>query len=189
MSAFTVVYDACVLYPADMRDFLMRLATAGLFRAKWTDRIHEEWIGNLLAKRSDLSRSRLERTRDKMNGAVEDCLVTGYERFEKTICLPDENDRHVVAAAIKARADAIVTLNLKDFPEDTLRELGLEPIHPDVFALNQFDLNRGRVIETCRHHRSELRNPRKTPSEYLGILVRAGFPLTVNALMPFANRL
>lgn len=60
---FAAVYDANVLFPAPLRDLLMHLALAGLYRARWTDRIHDEWIRNLLAKRPELSRERLERTR------------------------------------------------------------------------------------------------------------------------------
>jgi predicted nucleic acid-binding protein len=132
MAAYTVVYDACVLYPAPLRDLLIQLATAAMFRVKWTDQIHEEWIRNLLNNRSDLSRTQLERTRSKMNAAVRDCLVSGYESLIPVITLPDENDRHVVAAAIFARADAIVTFNLKDFPAPNLAKFNLEAIHPDV---------------------------------------------------------
>lgn len=61
MSNFTVLFDACVLYPAPIRDLLMHLALTGLFRAKWTEDIHREWMESLLLKRPDLSRERLER--------------------------------------------------------------------------------------------------------------------------------
>lgn len=73
-----VVYDACVLYPAPLRDFLIRLAAAGLFAAKWTERIHDEWTRSLLAQRPELS-DRLPRTRELMNRAIPDCLIQGYE--------------------------------------------------------------------------------------------------------------
>ena len=78
-SSFTVLYDSCVLYPAPLRDLLMQLALTDLFRAKWTDAIHEEWMRNVAADRPDLSRAQLERTRDLMNANVRDCLVTGFE--------------------------------------------------------------------------------------------------------------
>ena len=112
---FVVVFDACVLYPAPMRDILIRLATAGLFAAKWTDRIHDEWTRNLLAQRPDLADA-LERTRSLMDQAVPDCLVEGYESLIEGLSLPDPDDRHVLAAAIRAGAQTIVTINLKDFP-------------------------------------------------------------------------
>lgn len=72
MSFFTALYDANVLYPAPLRDLLMHLAMTGLFRAKWTNEIHEEWIRNVLENRPDLTRNQLERTRDLMNEHVLD---------------------------------------------------------------------------------------------------------------------
>src|SRR3712207_4197022 len=99
-SHVTVVYDACVLYPAPLRDFLMRLALTDLYRARWTDLIHDEWIRNVLASRPDLKLEDLERTRALMNTAVRDCLVTGFEHLIPAIELPDPDDRHVVAAAM-----------------------------------------------------------------------------------------
>jgi hypothetical protein len=77
----TVVFDACVLYPAPLRDLLMHLTLAGLFKAKWTNEIHEEWIRNLLKQRPDLGRAQLERTRDLMNAYALDCLVEGYQNL------------------------------------------------------------------------------------------------------------
>src|SRR5690606_10197106 len=114
-------YDACVLFPAPLRDLLMHVALTDLYRAKWTDAIHEEWIRSVLNARPDLSRPQLERTRQLMNVHVRDCLVTGYEALIDGVTLPDPKDRHVVAAAIGAGANVIVTFNLKDFPESALK--------------------------------------------------------------------
>lgn len=88
MGTFTVLFDACVLYPAPLRDFLMHLAITDLFRAKWTDEIHDEWIRNLLKNRPDLTQERLQRTRDLMNSNVRDCLVSGYEDLIPSLTLP-----------------------------------------------------------------------------------------------------
>lgn len=101
VSSFTVVFDACVLYPAPLRDFLMHLALTDLFRAKWTDEIHNEWIRSVLKNRPDLTEERLQRTRTLMDSHVRDCLVCGYESLISSLALPDENDRHVLAAAIR----------------------------------------------------------------------------------------
>ncbi len=79
MSHFTVVYDACVLYPAPLRSFLMYLAMAGLYRARWTNEIHEEWMRNVQKDYADFTRQQAERIRDLMNAHVVGCLVTGYE--------------------------------------------------------------------------------------------------------------
>ena len=82
MASFTVVYDACVLYPAALRDLLVELARTGLLRAKWSVRIHTEWINAVIRDRPDLDRARLERAAQLMNLAVLDCLVTGFESLE-----------------------------------------------------------------------------------------------------------
>lgn len=135
MASFTALFDANVLYPSELRNFLMHLALTGLFRAKWTAEIHEEWIAALLEKRPDLSREKLERTKELMDKHAIDALVTGYEDLIPSLQLPDPNDRHVLAAAIRARADVIVTVNLRDFPSKALDPLAIEAQHPDEFVL------------------------------------------------------
>jgi hypothetical protein len=74
---FTIVYDACLLYPASIRDLAVELACTGLLRAKWTARIHAEWINTVVRQRPELDRARLERAAGLMNSAISDCLVTG----------------------------------------------------------------------------------------------------------------
>jgi predicted nucleic acid-binding protein len=138
LAQFTAFLDACVLYPAPVRDLLMELAVADLYRAKWSDAVHEEWIRALLLNRSDLTREQLERTRDLMNAHVRDALVVDFERLIDVVDLPDPNDRHVLAAAIRGRADLIVTANLKHFPLDMLGRWGIEAQHPDEFLTHQF---------------------------------------------------
>lgn len=118
----------------------MHVAMTDLYRAKWTDAIHDEWTRNVLKDRPDLTPEQLQRTRDLMNAHVRDCLVTGYETLIDAITLPDPKDRHVLAAAIRAGADVIVTFNLKDFPENDLKPYGIEAQHPDDFLTFQLDL-------------------------------------------------
>ena len=126
MSNFTAVFDACVLYPAPLRDLLMSVAMSEQFRARWTTEIHHEWTRNLLKNRNDLSLAQLQRTVELMNQAIPDCLVENYTDLITSLELPDANDRHVLAAAIKCQADVIVTNNLKDFPKDKLQTYGIE---------------------------------------------------------------
>lgn len=187
MASYTVVYDACVLYPAPLRDFLIELAAGGLFRAKWTDEIHEEWIGNLLANRSDLDRGKLETTRRLMDRAVIDCLVSGYYHLIPSIQCPDPDDRHVIAAAIHARADAIVTFNLKDFPSSALAPYNLEAIHPDEFVTLQADLNLAAVLTAAQHCRRRLRNPPKSVDEFLSTLNAQALTKTVALLRQYGT--
>ena len=87
MSHFTAIFDACALYTAPLRDLLMHLALTDLFRVKWTDAIHEEWMRSVLEHRPDLSREQLQRTRNLMNAHVRDCLVTGYEELIPVLTL------------------------------------------------------------------------------------------------------
>ncbi len=171
---FTVVYDACVLYPAPLRDLLMRLALTDLYRARWSDQIHEEWITAVLRNRSDLSRAQLERTRSLMNAHVRDALVDGHQSLIPALELADPDDRHVLAAAIQCGADLILTFNLEDFPEQTLGSYGISACHPDPFLVNQLNLDSERVCAAMHAHRASLKNPPKTVEEYLATLEEQG---------------
>ena len=181
MSHFTAVYDACVLYPAPLRDLLMHLAMSNLFRAKWSDEIHEEWIRNVLKERPDLSREKLQRTRRNMDKNV-DGLLTGYESLIPGLTLPDEDDRHVLAAAIRAGADVIVTFNLKHFPAAYLNQFGIEPQHPDEFIFHLIDLHPDAVCEAAKRQRASLKNPPKTVAEFLEIMEQQRLPKTAEFL-------
>jgi hypothetical protein len=128
-----VVYDANVLYPSTLRDVLIRVGLARLVQPKWTDRILDEVFRNLRVNRPDLDPARLERTRRLMNDAIRDVTVTGYEHLFDRLDLPDADDRHVLAVAIHAEAEVIVTRNLRDFPADRLNVWGVRAQHPDDF--------------------------------------------------------
>lgn len=182
MSSFSVVYDACVLYPAPLRDLLMHLSLTDLYRARWTEKIHDEWIRNVLISRRDLTREQLERTRQLMDKSVRDCLITGYEFIIPTLQLPDFNDHHVLAAAIKSQSSVILTFNLKDFPLSELQKYDVEALHPDQFISDLIDLNPAKVLEAVARHRRSLKNPPKTSKEYLDTLLQQGLPETVSQL-------
>jgi hypothetical protein len=117
----TVIYDASVLYPAPLRDFLMWLALTDLFKARWTEEIHQEWIRNVLKNRPDLTFPQLDRTKNLMNANVRDALVIGYESLISGLDLHDLNDRHVLAAAI---------LTSKIFSPLCWQIMGLKPSIP-----------------------------------------------------------
>lgn len=188
MASFTALYDACVLYPAPLRDLLLRLARTELFRARWSDRIHDEWINAVLRTRPEL-RDQLQRTRLLMDRAVPDCLVRGYEPLINGLTLPDENDRHVLAAAIVARAGVIVTYNLSDFPDALLESHGISPQHPDAFIHHLIDLAPGSVCFVVREHRAALKNPPKSVEDYLDTLSAASLPQTVATLRQMVDLL
>lgn len=182
MSGLTAFYDASVLYPSELRNLLMHLALTGLFRAKWSAAVHEEWIGALLRRRPDLSREKLQRTRMLMDLHAADALVTGYEDLIEGLQLPDPGDRHVLAAAIRGRAGVIVTANLRHFPANILGRFGIEPQHPDQFILSLLHLAPGLVARAARDHRKSLNNPPKTIEQYLHALEAQGLTQTASAL-------
>lgn len=175
MSGFTVVFDACVLYPAPLRDLLLSLAQTELFHARWTDAIHDEWTRSVLKERPEL-KEKLDKTRTLMNAAVPDCLIAGYEPLINALTLPDENDRHVLAAAIVGRASVIVTYNLKDFPEQDLKPFGIHAEHPDQFVSNLFDLSAPRVTSQVKQIRARLKTPPQTVDELLATYLKAALP-------------
>lgn len=184
MPPLVAVYDACVLYPEFLRDFLVRLAARGrqqgALRAKWTGRIHREWIRAVLRQRPDIPRAHLERTRLMMDRHVIGGRVRGYERWEERLILPDPDDRHVLAAALACIADVIVTFNIDDFPAAVLRPFGVTTDTPDAFVLSL--LPSGIVLPTAAEHRATLRRPRMSAADYLDALRRNGLSGTAAAL-------
>jgi hypothetical protein len=188
MAALIAFYDANVLYPAELWNFLMYLALSGLFRAKWSAAVHEEWISNLLKNRPDLTREKLERTRQLMDKATLDALVEGYEDLIPTLTLPDENDRHVLAAAIRGEAHVIVTMNLKDFPDEVLQNFEMEAQHPDEFIMQLIELAPDVVMDAAETHRQSLKNPPKSIEKFFASLETRGLPKSVAAMRTLYQR-
>lgn len=182
VAAFVAVYDACVLYPAPLRDLLMHLALTGLFQARWSEQIHDEWIRNLREDRPELTLEKLERVRRLMDAHAEDSLVTGYEGLIGSLELPDPDDRHVLAAAIQAKASVIVTYNLSDFPSPALVPHSVKAEHPDGFVLRLLETNLEKVIEAVREQRRNLKSPVVTAEELLATFERQRLPQTVAKL-------
>lgn len=186
MSSYTVLYDACVLYPAPLRDLLIQVATAGLFRPKWTAAIHDEWMRNLIEQRPDIA-DKLPRTRALIDASVPDCLVEGYEDLIESLELPDADDRHVLAAAIHSRCDAIITFNRKDFRDGYLEKFNIEVLHPDDFLHHQFDLDNAKMLAAARMCRVRLKSPPVPADQYLDTLERSSLTKTVSRLRPYAT--
>ncbi|TRO39114.1 PIN domain-containing protein [Pseudomonas putida] len=184
-SPFTAIYDANVLYPAPLRDFLMNLALTGTYRARWSASIHDEWKRNLLLNRPDLTPEHLDRTSSLMDAAVPDALVTDYDSLVEGLDLPDRDDRHVLAAAIKCNASVIVTFNLKDFPKAVLGAFDIEPLHPDDFIADLWDLDKAAVLEAAQRQRISLKNPPHNVQQYLDRLLQQKLPETVKLLSAF----
>jgi predicted nucleic acid-binding protein len=165
--AFTALYDANVLHPPGLRDLLVRLGQTGLFRARWSEQILDETLESILRRRPDLEASRLARTRELMCEAVADCLVTGYEPLIGGLHLPDPDDRHVLAAAIRCSAQVIVTSNLNDFPAAELEPFNIEAQSPDEFVLDVVNLAPARVAAVIQQQSAALRSPARTVDELL----------------------
>lgn len=180
--SFVVVYDACVLYPAPLRDLLIRLGLTGLVRVKWSEQILDECFRAIQRQRPELPAEALARTRHLMTVAVADCMVSGFEPLVNGLELPDVDDRHVLAAAIRAGAQVIVTFNLSDFPVSTLAPYGIEPRHPDEFVLDAIDLAPVVVAQVVVEQAASLRSPRRSTGELLDTLRAQGLIRSVAKL-------
>jgi predicted nucleic acid-binding protein len=180
--SFVVLYDANVLYPSTLRDLLIRVAQAGLVQAKWSEQILDEVFKNLRTDRPDLKPEALNRTRSLMTTAVRDCLVVGYEPLVPALELPDPADRHVLAAAIRARAQVIVTNNRKDFPRAALRQWDIDPKDADEFVLDQIGLSAKVVWGCVQEIAVSWRRPPGTVADVLVSLERCGLVRSVAEL-------
>ncbi|MGE3541544.1 MAG: PIN domain-containing protein [Candidatus Tectimicrobiota bacterium] len=189
MAGQTALVDASVLYAAPVRDLVLELAVSDLFRARWTERINDEWMSHLLANRPDLTAAQLSRTRTLMHAHIRDCLVEGYEPLIHTLTLPDPQDRHVLAAAITAHADVILTYNLTDFPTNTLAHYGMEAQHPDRFLCALLAVKTPEVCAAACRVRARLRNPPLDVAAYLAVLERCGLLATASSLYALSSLL
>lgn len=178
---FVVVDDACVLHPASLRDLLIRLDGSGLFQARWTDRILDECFRSIVKARPELA-GKLDRTRALMEAAIPAARVSGYEPLVSTLKLPDVDDRHVLAAAIRCSAQVIVTSNVRDFPADALAPWDVEAQHPDTFLLHLLSLDPGAVVRSVVAQAAGLKAPPMTVPELLSLLEARGLVQTVGEL-------
>lgn len=179
---FTVVIDACVLYPAPIRDLLLSMASEGLLKPKWSDTIQDEWTRNLLINRKDLNKKQLDSTIQAMNIAFPDSTVENFEELIPSLSLPDENDRHILACAIKCKADLITTFNLKDFPSKMVDKYDIQIQNPDELICNLIDLNEKIACKAFTKMVNRLKNPTKTKSEVIVTLINCGLTKSAKLL-------
>lgn len=189
MSRPAAVYDANVLYPAQLRDLLMWLGVRGLVRPHWTDAIQQEWMRNLVANRDDISWENVTYTKTQMERALPGASVEGYEPLISGLRLPDEDDRHVLAAAIHIGAEWIVTFNGSDFPESALDDYGIEAIRPDDFTMMLFEDRPLELVKTVRALRDTLADPPLTAAELLDAFRHGRLSQTAGALADYADLL
>ncbi len=160
----------------------MRVSLAGLVRARWTDAILDECFAAILKTRPSMNVVALKRTRLLMNKAVLDCQVTDYESLIPNLNLPDPGDRHVLAAALRCKAQFIVTFNLKDFPKEALNPFGLEALDPDSYMLKLIELAPIRMASVISEQAEDLRNPPISIGELLETLKQQGLTQSVAQL-------
>jgi predicted nucleic acid-binding protein len=182
---FTVILDANVMYPFLIRDLLLRFFEMGLFKARWTDEITEEWVRSL-KKNQPKNADNIDATKELIHHAFPDAIVTDYSDLISALCLPDPDDRHVLAAAIKCGADYIVTENLRDFPVSTLAKYGIEAGTADQFLTSTFDLFQQDVISDMRQHRLGLRD-KPAASEYIMMLRQGKLPQLASRVLDQKN--
>lgn len=175
---FTAVIDANVMFPVVVRDYLIWLSVYDLYSPMWSSKLIDEFTAIFEKKGLDVSQSKIQRQVDLMNRACPDALTLKYENLIDSVELPDENDRHVVAAAIKSNANVIVTYNLKDFPEDYLNSIGLNVVDPDSFIADMIDLSPERCCDAFREMVLKKKKPPYDEPQYIEILKRNGLAQT-----------
>ena len=177
-----IVCDANAFYSIVTTDLILSLGVAELFRPRWTNQIHDEWMRNLLANRPDLDPAKIERRRKQMDEAIDDCLVEGYEYLIPELHLPDNDDRHVLAAAIRAQAQVILTYNLRHFPPQVLAPYGITAQHPDDFLTAVATRSSEEVCDTLEEMRARKTRPPLSQVEIVRILENQKLPKFVAAL-------
>src|SRR5690606_6726183 len=177
---FTCVLDTNVIYPIDIRDLLFWFASYDLFTPKWSKHIFNEWEN--VMKRKGIPDEEIKKRVSKAQHAFPDALVTNYEPLVDSLELPDEKDKHVLAAAIKTNANIIVTNNLKDFPNDYLSRFGLKAKSADDFITDIIDLNHELAVEAFRTLVVNRSNPNLDEFEILDRLRKNGLTDSANYL-------
>ena len=180
---YTAVIDACVFFGMLKTDVLMSLCVRGLFAAKWSERIENEWVGRLSDKKPD-KKAQIIRRRDKMRAAVPDWAVCSHAiaSIEPSLDLPDMDDRHVLAAAIVGHADCVVTDDTWGFSGESVSQYGIEIIDTDSFIINQLDLDEYQALAALKSMRSRWKNPNPTPEDFCAAFERCKRLLTAQRL-------
>src|SRR5690554_2643511 len=165
---YKAVLDTNVIFPIEIRDLLFWFAHYDLYTPKWSKIIFDEWKSVMIRK--GVESSQAEKRINIANLAFPDALVLNYEGLIDNLNLPDKDDRHVLAAAIKVNANIIVTNNLKDFPDDYLDSFGLKAVCADDFLTDIIDLNAKGVRDMFGdvevYIKNQITYPGRTPNFY-----------------------
>lgn len=177
---FICLLDTNVIYPLWIRDLLLWFAFYDLYTPKWSNNIFDEWIN--VMERKGIPKVEANKRALKMNQAFPDALVENYEPLIETLELPDIDDRHVLAAAIKTNANLIITNNLKDFPQEYLASFGLKAKAPDDFFTDIIDLSHELSVEAFKKLVLNKKNPPYNEFDVLDIFRNNGLKNTADYL-------
>jgi predicted nucleic acid-binding protein len=148
---YSAVIDTCALVPISLCNLLLRLAEhPSFFAPRWSPDILAE-LKHVLQKRRALSEEKALKRIGYMCSAFPEANVVGYEGLIRSM-RNHEKDRHVLAAAVKCKADAIITFNVKDFPSDSVEDYEIQVLTPDEFLVHQFHLGRLLVVRKVTDH-------------------------------------
>lgn len=171
--AFPAFFDTCALYGGALNDLLLTLAERGMYRPLWSKDVLAELRRNLIER--GIAADSVDRRIETMNGAFPDAEVHGYaELVDGMLC--DDGDRHVLAAAVRANAEVLVTFNMRHFPDAALAPYEIELRHPDDFLLDQVGLHERRALGAVEHLLETYEAPPLTVADYCALLVRSGVP-------------
>jgi predicted nucleic acid-binding protein len=170
MPSSRAVLDACVLFPAAVRDTLLRAAAAGLYQAYWSDDILEEVRRNLVNS-GRATHEQAQRLVGVMERAFPEALVTSYQPLIDRM-RNHPKDRHVLATAVACHAQIIVTDNVRDFPAAALAPYALHVYTADTFLLMLFDSNPEQMSAIVVQQTNDLRSPPQTTTDVLGSIAK-----------------
>jgi hypothetical protein len=176
-----VVLDANLLYPFQLRNLLVQFGVDSVIAPRWTARINEEWISNLVAA-GKAPHERLLLTLELMNAALPEADVRDWETYMNDLALPDPNDCHVLAAALAAKAPTILTMNLRDFPDSILAWHGVAAVHPDGFLCGLYDADPELLRASTEMAHANLSRSAPSFAAYLDVLERQGLSRLVTRL-------
>ena len=164
--------DTNVLYPLVIRDILLWFAYEELFLPFWSKHVLMEW--SRVMQRNGLTKTASQRRMHMIQDAFPFAMVRGYESLIEQLDLPDEDDRHVLAAAIRVGADTIITQNLKDFPKSALSPLGIAAMNADTFLVGVIQKNPTKALRAFKQMVKQRKRPTQSSQEVIQSLRNHG---------------
>lgn len=186
---FTAVIDTNVLLSNLSRNILLSLAEAGLYRPRWSQATFEREFGHHFLRLRPGQEAAFSRLRQAMERAFPEALAIEDEQVMGSLTLPDQDDRHVLAAAIQTSAGVIVTRNLKDFPSDILAQHNVESKSDDDFISDCIDMSPLQAVLALKTMRERFKQPEVVADGLLLRMEQVGLPQAAAMLAPFKELL